>query len=405
MWVNSEALTRAGISAATPDPADGRIERAADGSPTGVLHEGAMRLVESVIPPIADGLAVAGLVRAQEAYFSQGIVGWQDAWVGRMPGTGDILEAYVSALAEGRLRARVSAALWWERDRGVEQLAALIERRERVVALARPDVLRADAVKIMVDGVAENFTAAMSRPYLDGCGHATANSGLVFVPAEDLAEAVVAADAAGFSVHLHALGDRAVTLSLDAIEAARHRNGADGPRHQLAHLQVVDATDVPRFARLGAAANLQMLWGAVDDQLADLTFPFLEPGLIARHYPFRDLRDAGALLVAGSDWPVSSADPLEAIRVGTTRAAAGTRPDPRMSPEQALDLASAFSAYTAGSADIAGRGDETGRLRVGLRADLAVLDSDPFAQGAESLDRTAVVQTWLDGVLVHGDER
>ena len=403
MWVNTETLHRAGISSETPDPTDGRIERAADGSPSGVLHEGAMRLVASVVPEVRPGLALAGLLRAQDEYFAHGIVGWEDAWVGRMPGVGDILDTYVTALEQGTLRARITAALWWERERGIEQLADHAVRRDRIAALGHPELLRADAIKIMVDGVAENFTAAMSRPYLDGCGHPTANTGLTFLTPQDLTDAVIAADAAGFHLHFHALGDRAVTHALDALEAARARSGPAERRHQLAHLQVVATHDVPRFASLGAAANLQMLWGAVDDQLADLTFPFLGPELVARHYPFRDLRDAGVALVAGSDWPVSSADPLEAIRVGATRAAAHGAPDPRLRADQAIDLATAFAAYTAGSADINGRGADTGRLRVGMRADLAVLSDDPFVRGAESLDDTRVVQTWLDGALVHGE--
>ncbi|MCC4908335.1 amidohydrolase [Microbacterium sp. cx-59] len=403
MWVNGEALRRAGVTPATPDPADGRIERHVDGSPSGVLHEGAMRLIEAVIPETRPELVLAGLRRAQAEFFAQGIVGWADAWVGRMPGVGDILDTYVAALEQGVLRARVTAALWWERSRGIEQLADLAAQRERIAALGRSEVLRADAIKIMVDGVAENFTAAMSRPYLDGCGHPTTNAGMTFLAPAALAEAAIAADAAGFHLHFHALGDRAVTLALDALEAARARNGHGPRRHQLAHLQVVQPDDVPRFAALGVAANLQMLWGAVDEQLAELTFPFLEPELVARHYPFRDLRDAGAALAAGSDWPVSTADPLEAIRVGATRASAGAVADPRLDPRQAIDLASAFAAYTAGSAAINGHGAQSGRLRVGMRADLAVLDGDPFVLGAESLDGICVAQTWADGAIVHGE--
>jgi predicted amidohydrolase YtcJ len=397
VWVNTRALELAGISAATADPADGRIERAPDGSPAGVLHEGAERLLDAVRPAAPRDLTRRALERAQHEFFALGLTGWQDAWVGVTTGTGDLLDVYLDGVARGVLRSRVSAALWWERGEGLAQLDGLLERRARVEALGRPDVLRAATIKIMVDGVAENFTAAMSRPYLDAEGGDTGHSGLTFVDADELVAAVTALDAAGFDVHLHALGDRAVTMSLDALSEARWANGRRPARHQLAHLQVVQRSDVARFKQLGAIANLQMLWGAVDDQLAELTFPFLAQELIARHYPLRELRDAGAPLAAGSDWPVSTADPLAAIHVGVNRAVPGGVADPRMDPEQALDVVSAFTAYTAGSAHANGWGDSTGALADGYLADLVVLDADPFTLAPERLHDVAVRETRLAG--------
>ncbi len=403
-WCNTEALRRAGITAATPDPADGRIEREPDGTPAGVLHEGAMRLMDAVAPGIDDALALAGLERAQADFFALGITGWQDAWVGRTAGVDDLLDVYLAAVDAATLRARVTAALWWDRERGLDQLDELRGKRTTVQQRGRQDVLIADTVKIMVDGVAENFTAAMSRPYLDACGHPTGNSGLTFVAPDALRDAVVALDAADFSVHLHALGDRAVTLALDAIDAARTANGPSSGRHQLAHLQVVQRRDVPRFAALGATANLQMLWGALDEALSELTFPFLDPELVGRHYPFRELRDAGAALAAGSDWPVSSADPIAAIHVAVNRAEPGARADERLHPEQAIDLATAVSAYTAGSAAAGGRGDTNGRLHPGAAADLVVLDRDPFAGPREDIHEAVVSRTFLAGVEVYAGD-
>lgn len=403
IWANSRALELAGITSATPDPIDGRIERESDGHPAGVLHEGAMRLMDAVLPAVEPAFALLALDRAQQEFFALGIVGWQDAWVG-VTGGQDLLDTYLDAVATGILRARVTAALWWERGEGLSQLAALAERRERVLAVGRPDLLLADTVKIMVDGVAENFTAAMSQPYLDAHGHSTGASGLTFVNAADLTRAVVALDAVGVSVHLHALGDRAVTIALDALAAARAANGATPTRHQLAHLQVVQPSDVPRFADLGVIANLQMLWGAVDEQLDELTFPYLAPPLIARHYPFRELREAGARLAGGSDWPVSTADPLQAVHVAVNRAAPGGVADARIDPSQAIDLATALSLYTAGSAHAGGRGDTTGALREGLWADLAVLSTDPFSVAPASLHEVTVRRTVLGGECVYRGE-
>ncbi|MBX3196476.1 MAG: amidohydrolase [Microbacteriaceae bacterium] len=400
-WVNTRALELAGITHATADPADGRIEREPGGHPAGVLHEGARHLLDRVLPEVGPELALRALQRAQQEYFALGIVGWQDAYVGAFAGVPDLLTTYLDGVADDTLRARVTAALWWERGEGMTQLDDLLARRDRVAALDRPDVLIADTVKIMVDGVAENFTAAVSEPFRDAHGHPTRGRGLTFLEPAELTSAVVALDAVGFSVHFHALGDRAVTIALDAIEAARAANASSGGRHQLAHLQIVQASDVERFPRLGAVANLQMLWAAADEQLTELTFPFVAPALVERHYPLRELRDSGAALAAGSDWPVSSADPLEAIHVGVNRAAPGEEPDPRMDPSQAIDLASALDAYTAGSAAAGGRGAMTGELLPGRLADLVVLDSDPFARDPRALHEVRVRRTVLGGEVVY----
>ena len=200
----------------------------------------------------------------------------------------------------------------------------------------------------MQDGVAENGTAAMLEPYLDRCGHATDNTGHSFVDATALRDAVRALDAAGFQVHVHAIGDRGVRETLDAMA------GTDpARRHHVAHLQVVHPDDVPRFAELGVAANLQALWAINDEQMLDLTIPFLGEERAGWQYPFGDLHRAGARLVMGSDWPVSTPDPLAAIHTAVTRTAYGEpagRAPTRSCPEQALALEVAFAAYTSGSA-------------------------------------------------------
>ncbi len=408
VWVNTRALELAGITDRTPDPADGRIERDSGGAASGTLHEGAVALLAHVMPAVDDDLAYRGLLRAQRDLLALGITSWQDAMVGTGLGMPDAFDVYLRAAADGSLRARVTGALWWERDRGLEQLPALIARRDRVAEAADPARLRMDAVKIMVDGVAENFTAAISSEYLDAAGAPTGNRGLSFIDPAALREYVTALDAAGFAVHFHALGDRAVSEALDAIETARAENGAararsTASRHQLAHLQLVAAADVPRFAELDAVANLQPLWACHEPQLDELTLPFLEPGLAARHYPFGELHRAGARFAAGSDWPVSSADPLAGIRVAVTRVEAGSAEPPLGGLEQALSLATALSAYTAGAAVANGR-DDTGAIEPGFRADLVVLDRDVFDGPPEALDETRVVSTWIDGSRVFAQD-
>lgn len=394
-WANSRALQLAGLDADTPDPQGGRIERDAVGNPSGTLHEAAGELVERLVPESDDDERLAGLLTGQRRAFGFGITGWQDALVGTGIGP-DTLPVYLRAQREGTLKARVRLALWWDRDRGLEQIADLLERR----ALAAEAGLDASSVKIMVDGVVENYTAAVSRPYLDPCGHATANRGHSFIDAAALKEVVRLCDEHGFQCHFHALGDRAVTEALDAVEHALTANGRQDLRHHLAHLQMVALADVPRFARLGAAANLQPLWAQAEQQMTELTLPFLDASLRERQYPFGDLLAAGATLVGGSDWPVSSANPLDGIQVAVTRQDIEDPAAPLL-PEQALPLERIWTAYTAGSAWVNHREAETGSLTPGKSADLVVLDRDPFALSPHEIAHSRVLLTVVGGETVH----
>ncbi|MFG2627568.1 amidohydrolase [Streptomyces sp. NPDC048473] len=403
-WANTRALEISGVDRHTPDPADGRIEREPDGAPAGTLQEGAVDLVGRHLPIATPDEAHAGLLAAQEHLFSLGVTGWQDAMIGVFPGNPDNFDVYLRAAREGSLRARVVGALWWDRERGMEQLPELEERR-RTGRIGR---FNATSVKIMQDGIAENFTAGMLEPYLDGCGCPTANSGLSFIEPGLLAEAVCALDRSGFQVHFHALGDRAVREALDALAAARTTNGVNDNRHHMAHLQLVHPDDIGRFASLDVAANIQALWAAHEPQMDELTIPFLGPERAALQYPFGDLRRAGARLVAGSDWSVSSPNPLWGIHVAVNRVvpveapnAPGTQePCAPFFPEQALTLSQALTAYTAGSAWVNHLDDVTGTVEVGKYADLVVLDRDPFAHPALEIADTRVTRTYIDGQLV-----
>ncbi|MFI5101242.1 MAG: amidohydrolase, partial [Actinomycetes bacterium] len=359
-WVNTRALELAGVDASTADPKDGRIEREPDGSPSGTLHEGAGRLVGRLLPEPSGRDLLAGLHKAQELLFSLGITAWQDAAVGAIFGLADILPTYLQAAREGTLKARVVGALWWDRDRGGDQIAELVERR----AEGRAGRFAATSVKIMQDGVAENFTAGMLEPYLDGDGCRTPNAGLSFVDPHALREHVTQLDALGFQVHFHALGDRAVREALDAIHAARAVNGPSDNRHHLAHLQLVHPEDIPRFAALGAVANIQPLWAAHEPQMDELTIPFLGAARAAWQYPFGDLLREGARVAAGSDWSVSSPDPLAGIHVAVNRTSPGETAEP-FYPRNAISLADGLTAYTAGSAYANHLDASTGRLEVG----------------------------------------
>ncbi|WP_062645942.1 amidohydrolase [Streptomyces maremycinicus] len=394
-WVNTRALEIAGVDADTPDPRDGRIERAADGTPAGMLQEGAVVLVGRHLPDQTPADRLAGLMRAQELLHSVGVTAWQDALLCGADGYPDPSETYLTAARDRTLTASVTGALWWRRGAGEEQIPELLHKREHLTH----GRLRCSTVKIMQDGVAENGTAAMTAPYLDGCGCATGNSGLSFVDPDALKRYVTALDAADLQIHFHALGDRAVREALDAVAAARTANGWRDTRPHLAHLQVVHPDDIHRFRQLGATANIQALWAAHEPQMDELTIPFLGAERAAWQYPFGDLLRAGTTLAAGSDWPVSSPDPLEAVHVAVNRVLPQAQAKPFL-PEQALDLGTALAAYTAGSAYVNHR-DDTGSLRPGNVADLVVLDRDPFAAPAEAIAETRVHLTYVDGRRVH----
>lgn len=399
-WVNTRALELAGIDALTQDPADGRFEREADGFPSGTVHEGAMSLFEHVKPQTTPDQAYAGLLAAQEHLFSFGITAWQDAALGCFMGSPDTLPVYERALAEGTLKARVRGAQWWNRDAGEGQLAGVLERRDRVAAAFDADQFSAGSVKVMVDGVAENFTAAMHAPYLDPHGHDSDNRGISFFDPAEMTEFVTALDANGMQVHFHALGDRAVTDSLNAIEHACQVNGALDNRHHLAHLQVVRSEDTARFAPIGATANMQALWAAHENQLDELTLPFLPADAAERHYPFGDIAATGAHLAAGSDWSVSSPNPIEAIHVAVNRKQPGSTRPVLGSDRQKLSVKQIVDAYTQGTARVNHLDHATGRLAVGFYADLAIVDRNIFALPADELHEAQVDETWVAGERV-----
>ncbi len=399
-WVNSRALEAAGITRDTADPVDGRIERDAEGEPSGTLHEGAMSPVSDLAPPPTPSEMDAGLRSGQSYLHSLGITAWQDAIVEATEQNN--FEAYLRAGADGALTARVVGALWWERGRGLEQIEDLVALRARGTS----GRFAATSVKIMQDGVCENFTAGMIEPYLDAEGRPTDNRGLSFVEPGLLKEAVTRLDALGFQVHFHALGERAVREALDAVEAAREANGMNDLRHHLAHIQVVHPDDVPRFRRVGAVANAQPLWAAHEGQMDELTIPFLGHPRATWQYPFASLVRAGAMLAMGSDWSVSTPDPIEEMHVAVNRVMApsyayrvGTREV--FLPEERIDLATAIAGFTMGSAYVNHLDDRTGSIEEGKLADLAVLDRDLFAHPVEEISAASVQLTLVGGQRVY----
>jgi predicted amidohydrolase YtcJ len=387
-WANSRALDIGGITRETPDPVDGRIERDEDGSPFGMVHEGAMALVSKHIPRPTQAELEQGLLDAQRYLHSLGITAWQDAHV-----DAETAAAYRALDERGELTGRVVGALWWARGQGEEQIDELVELR----ATSPDGRFRPTSIKIMQDGIVENFTAAMLEPYVREEG----GLGLSFVEPELLQRAVARLDAEGFQVHIHAIGDRAVREALDAFQAARGANGPNDHRHHIAHLQIVNPTDVPRFAALGVTANCQPYWACLEGQLLDLCVPFLGEERLGHHYPFGALLRSGARLSFGSDWPVSTPDPLKIVQVAVTRRSVEEPHDEPLLPEERLSLAEALDAATVGSAFVNHLDHDTGTVEEGKLADLVVLDRNPFEGDPREIGQARVLLTLVDGVPVH----
>lgn len=389
VWVNSAALALARITADTPDPVGGRIERDAAGAPTGVLHEAAMALLDGVKPTPSPADLDSALNTAQRTLHSHGVTAWQDALVGNFGDIADVYETYRRATNRGDLTARVNGALFYDPGLGVGQVPAMIARRE-----ATSGRFSARTVKIMQDGIPENHTAAMHAPYLDVAGLPTDVTGESLIAPAVLEEVVQALQAGGFDMHFHTMGDRALTEVLDALEATTEHARF---RHQIAHLQSVRPADIPRFAPLNVTANIQAVWAAHGQQMDDLCIPLIGAERADQQFPFKDLVRAGARLSAGSDWPVSDPSPLHGIHVAVNRVAPGDGQDsPVFIERQKLSLVDALTAYTAGGAYV-NRMDRTGIIAPGMLADLTLLDRDPFSVEPLHLHSITPVATYVGG--------
>ena len=392
-WANSKALEIAGITNETPDPPDGRIDRdPKTGEAVGSLQEGADDVVTAKVPPLSDAKRDAGLRYAIKMLNGYGITGIQDASVDE-----DDLKTYHRLDDAGALSLHVVGAIWWERDQGLEQ----IENIKRLRSEHTGGRIDAGTVKIMQDGVMESYTAVVLEPYkLPGKKDVR---GIPMVDPELLKKAVTQLDADGFQVHFHAIGDGAVREVLDAIEAAHTANGDLGHRHHISHIQLIHPDDQPRFRKLHVIANFQPLWAYEDDYVKDLTLPFISKFTASYMYPIGSMEKSGAVVAFGSDWSVSSANPLEEMETAITRMGAlGDTKVPFM-PEERISLPEALAAFTINAAYTNRDEKNTGSLEVGKRANLAVLDRNLFEIPPTEISDAKVLVTLFEGKPVHGD--
>ncbi len=391
-WANTRALEIAGINKDTPDPVDGRIDRdPVSGEAIGSLQEGAMNLVSKYVPADTPETRQQGLKYAQDLLHSYGITSIQDAIVDR-----DALETYAALEKSGQLKLRVVASIWWDREQGEEQIENILLLREE---FNKGGLLRPTTVKIMEDGVMENYTAAMLEPYLIPGG----SRGIPMVEPEVLKQVVPMLDKAGFQVHFHSIGDAAIRYALDAIEEALIQNGQLGNRHHISHIQMWDPADIPRFAELDVVANFQPLWAYADEYVTELTIPFIGEERARWMYPIKTVQDTGAIIAFGSDWSVSTANPFPQMETAITRKSADDDSYPVFIPEERIDLESAIVGFTINAAFVNKHEDETGSIEVGKLADLIVIDKNLFELEPEDISETKVLLTLFAGEPVYGD--
>jgi predicted amidohydrolase YtcJ len=306
-----------------------------------------------------------------------------------------IMEAYAALDRSGELSLRVLASLYVDTAKGTAEVERLARMREAYKGLH----LKATTAKIFADGVMESHTAALLEPYLDRPG----DRGTPLLEPEAFNALAVALDAAGFQIHVHAIGDRAIRMALDAIEAAGRANGPRDLRHHVCHLELIDPADIPRFKTLGVTANFQALWAYPDSYITDLTEPILGPARSRWLYPIGSVARTGAVIVGGSDWSVSSANPLDAIQVALTRRALDAGPGPAWIPDEVVDLPTMLAAYTLNGAYLSHEEAERGSLVPGKLADIIVLDRNLFKIPATDIHNAKVLLTLFEGREVFRD--
>ena len=389
-WANSRALELAGVTRDTPDPPDGRIERdPRSGEPSGTLRETAVDLVARLLPERTDTELAAGLERALPLAAERGITTIMEASASE-----SLLRTYAAADRGGRLPLRVVVAADGEPDStGVQGVVRRLGEWRSRYATRR--VLPTTA-KLYQDGVIEAGTAALLAPYLDRKGDA----GNPIYPQPLLDSLVSALDQNGWQVHVHAIGDRAIRMTLDAFEQARSANGARDARHSITHLQLIDAADLPRFRRLGVVANFEPFWANGDEYLTRLAEPSLGPERSRWLYPIRSVVEQGAVVSAGSDWSVSSLAPLDGIQVAVTHRALENPGRAPWRPEELVDLPTAIAMYTINAAYQNRLERETGSIELGKLADLVILERNLFEVQTDEIHAVRVMRTMLEGKTV-----
>jgi predicted amidohydrolase YtcJ len=396
-WANSRALAIAGVTRETQNPPGGIIERDAAGEPTGILRESAIELVHRLVPGPTQKETEAALAWSLRKMLSYGITSFTEAAVGFSAGDEMELRAYAALADAGLLKQRARLCLTWSPDESFERTLALRNEVSR-------DRLSPDCVKIFLDGVpTDSHTAAMLEPYesaIPGRTDEAARMGLLLVDQSKLDELVTRFDRMGLTVKFHAAGDAAVRAGLNAIAAARKANGFSGQMHNAGHCTFVAPEDIARARSIGATFEVSpYLWGPTP--INDDITAAVGPQTIKRVWPVREMIEAGALVVPGSDWAVvPSVNPWIGIETLVTREKPGGS-NQSFGKAEAITLKQAVDLFTVNAARQEGTADRIGRIEVGMLADLIVVDRDPFSVPIREVHATNVKMTFINGELVY----
>jgi predicted amidohydrolase YtcJ len=384
IWVNSKALEL--IPTPLPQLISGSIDVDEAGRPMGVLREPqAMALVLDKAPARTIEQEVALLVWSDKVLAKQGIVEAQDAWI-----TPGMTEIYLAAVSKGALRLDYNLAFKIEPHEWVKSIEFARADRDKVESISSPK-LTAKTCKFFADGVFGSGTASVLEPYLDDAH----NHGEPLWGKSELQAACLAAAESGFQLHIHAIGDAGVRQALDAIEYVQQRLGMPDLPNVIAHAELISDSDIPRFAKLNVVANMQPLWAQADGMLLSCV-PRLGKGRLDQMYRMRDLIDSGATIAFGSDWPVSSSDPILGIATAVTRQTADAQPEGGWVVEQALTPAEAFESYST-SVIFQLTGNNVTPLGVGEPCDFIVLDQNPLEIPSNALRELKVLATFKAG--------
>jgi predicted amidohydrolase YtcJ len=391
-WVNSRALELAGIHAESVAGPDGVIVRDAEtGEATGALHDAAKILVQNVMPEMTQEHHLKGVRAAIDMAHRLGVTAVVE------PGMDAGLINPVVALADAGqfdLRALVSVSpINWQPGAFDDNVFEFLEQRGQ---WRRPNI-DVDSVKVYTDGVIESGTGALLEPYEDQ----SLGLGPRFYTQEKLNEYFTKFDAMGLQIHVHSIGDAGVRMALNSIEAARASNGETDNRHHFTHVQLVDEEDIPRFAELGVGATFQSLWAYPDPAAIELDVPMIGEERTWQMYPIASIHDAGGRINGGSDYFVTSMNPLLAIEVAITRQDPYSNSGPILNEDERVDLATMIDAYTINGAYTMSLEDKQGSIEVGKRADLVVVDRNLFEIPPSEISDASVTMTIFDGRTVY----
>jgi predicted amidohydrolase YtcJ len=378
IWVNSKALEIAGITSKTRDPDGGTIARNSDQSPKGTLREpSAIDLILSHTPKRTIDDDVAAIAWACNQYLEAGVTSTTDAWI--EPG---MSEAYIAASRSGALTVDTNLFFLAQPDSWRERSGDFLSFRSEIDGLGKSSKLQAKTVKFICDGALSAGTAALLEPYLDDPN----SRGLLIWNDDELLDAMVHFDLEGFQIHAHAIGDAAIRQALDAIEAVIRINPPRDRRPVIAHAQLINSEDLPRFAKLGVIANIQPLWTYLDPMNAQLIEPRIGSDRNNQQYQLNSLQRSGARISYGSDWPVTSYIPLEALAVPTHRTAPGSN-DP-WSPQESISIEDSLVHYTEDAAY--SNFWNKGVIKVGADADFVILSQNPLTTAPDLISTIRV---------------